>query len=325
MTCGFVSGHFNLTVEESILLISSRYELSHGENDLHPGWKCSLDRPRARRVNFHHEETFVGAPATSTTFQTLINRLTQQYGFNVGGAEGSLQLTLGGDDNILAISKFGPSILAVGHYFWQDGKTVRDPETVWCINYPLWIPFQITQAMGGTRQYAWLTPDRSQVATFYSRGQAELAAFATIWARTLRDQGWLQDAVRYIPESFTSDNAGNSPTIIEMLDPTGNLFAAAQAAYGVHDIIGCNSIRCPLTYDGRLFTCIWVGPASRPDMPKAHEAICRELVPLSSYVGQIPPWRGLPNESGYDGRIIRLAEQEYVISSSTMIITCASA
>ena len=91
----------------------------------------------------------------------------------------------------LSIENIGGNRISVAHYFEQNGDLVADPEIVFYVCEFGWYPLEITQAWGGWRQVASLDA-AGHIEAVNLRGQAEVAQFATTWARNIEAQGWLE-------------------------------------------------------------------------------------------------------------------------------------
>lgn len=89
----------------------------------------------------------------------------------------------------LVIERQG-DVVAVMHYFIQQGDVMRDPEVEFKL--PHWTPTSITQhPVGIYREVSTFANDRHML---NSRLLRELEAFARLWAMNLRAQGFTDPA-----------------------------------------------------------------------------------------------------------------------------------
>lgn len=93
----------------------------------------------------------------------------------------------------LTIEVTGEGNVSVAHYFTQNGDAMRDPEIVF--NPKNWYGVEITQDPVGV--YQRVRPN------CYSRGIEDLAR---IWAKNLREQGFIEAAARQKVEPSQADH-----------------------------------------------------------------------------------------------------------------------
>jgi len=79
--------------------------------------------------------------------------------------------------------------ISVAHYFKQNGDTVPDPEVLILSNGQ---PIEISQVLGYSR-CAWFEKGRLQVNPVVSK---DIQGFLNIWAKNLKEQGFVQAARR---------------------------------------------------------------------------------------------------------------------------------
>lgn len=93
----------------------------------------------------------------------------------------------------LCLDVLDKNLVAVAHYYEQNGDLVPDPDMVFFTGYGVengWVPVSIQQNMG---TYTIATElENGQPASFYPRAQADLASFANMWARNIKAQRFLE-------------------------------------------------------------------------------------------------------------------------------------
>ncbi len=138
---------------------------------------------------------------TCPPLQRFITDLAERHGFDLDAPGAHLRLEHE-PYMPLVIEKVGRYRLSIAHY--QPRESVfddpqADPDLEVFTGYAEWVPVAVTQPeavilgrlIGGYKCYASITPDGTAIDRFNPRGQADLARFARIWARNLRQQGWL--------------------------------------------------------------------------------------------------------------------------------------
>lgn len=109
-----------------------------------------------------------------------------------------LRLDMPGYDR-LCVERIEPHSISVAHYFEMNGDLVAEPDVVFFVDpTDIWFPISISQSMTGWREYAELNVDGTAVARYKPQSQRDLASFVEMWAQNIRDQGWLEDGVRYV-------------------------------------------------------------------------------------------------------------------------------
>lgn len=109
-----------------------------------------------------------------------------------------LRLDMPGFDR-LCIERIGPRCISVAHYFEMNGDFVAEPEIVFFVESArIWFPIFISQSLTGWREYAELTDAGTKIVRYMTQAQQDLAEFAEMWAQNIKDQGWLEDGVRYV-------------------------------------------------------------------------------------------------------------------------------
>lgn len=128
---------------------------------------------------------------TCPVMQRIVTRITAFHGVDITTPGAYLKLEMAGALP-LHLEHIGRHQVAVSHTFLQHGDVMRDPEVVFFIGAGPWVPISITQdPVGSSREYAELSDDGARIIRLAPRGQAELASFATLFARNLAAQGWL--------------------------------------------------------------------------------------------------------------------------------------
>ncbi len=91
----------------------------------------------------------------------------------------------------LIIEKEGNQVL-VGHYYEQAGDLISDPVLAFDYDNGYWYPVRTEQAVGDTVCSFWedgrrmIYPDRIK----------EFMAFQRMFARNIKEQGWVEDGVK---------------------------------------------------------------------------------------------------------------------------------
>jgi hypothetical protein len=97
----------------------------------------------------------------------------------------------------LVIEGLGGRKVSVAHYFEQNGDLIADPEIVFFIGYDgNWYAVETTMVLIGTREYAKFARrnGRWELTHLNRAMQADLSSFAGIWAKNIREQGWVRMA-----------------------------------------------------------------------------------------------------------------------------------
>lgn len=130
--------------------------------------------------------------------QQVIEQLAQRHEVDLSQTGASFRLDMPGYDR-LCVENIGLNRVAVAHYFEQNHDLIQDPEIVFFVGdeRPGWIPIEITQVIGGWRQYVKLSPDGARPVAYRKEAQTSLAEFAEIWARNIEGQGWLEHGAKH--------------------------------------------------------------------------------------------------------------------------------
>lgn len=130
---------------------------------------------------------------TSKKMETVITELARKHGLDLEKVGEYIKLEIPGYQP-LVVETVGPNMIAVGHFYIQEGDVMYDPEIVFQRGVPTygWIGVEITQApLGIWRRYAEID-DTGRIVKVSLKGVAELAMFANDWAGNIKAQGWLE-------------------------------------------------------------------------------------------------------------------------------------
>lgn len=142
---------------------------------------------------------------TSThRIQSIITRIAIRHALDLSAVESHLRLEQRGYIP-LVIEKIGKNLLSVAHYYTQNGDAIADPDVVFFIGADRWIPYEVTQSLGGCMRVAELSADGATITKIDSRAMASLVAFCETWAHNLEAQNWLEAGT--IPGANTGDAA----------------------------------------------------------------------------------------------------------------------
>jgi len=122
--------------------------------------------------------------------QQVIGELAARHGVDLTATGAYLRLEMPAFDR-LSIENIGGNRVSVAHYYEQLGDLIADPEIVFFTSELGWYPIEITQVFTGWRKVASIDADGRMTAVDV-RGQHEVAQFASLWARNIRAQGWLE-------------------------------------------------------------------------------------------------------------------------------------
>lgn len=137
--------------------------------------------------------------------KAVITNLAAKHNIDLTQRGAHLRLDMPGYDR-LCFEHIGFNRISVAHYFELNGDLVAEPDIVFFVA-PTgeWIPITISQSLTGWREYAQLNDDSTAVVRYHRHAQQDLAEFAELWADNLRDQGWLEQGVRFRPEREAGD------------------------------------------------------------------------------------------------------------------------
>lgn len=137
---------------------------------------------------------------SSMTMAKIITQIAAAYGLDLTRDTGRLRL-----ENPpymrLTIEKLSRNLVSVAHYYEQNGDLVADPDAVFYTGIndpltgtPLWVPMELTQSFGGFRRYVRIERTASgaeQLVCTNLASQQDLARFCNVWAKNIRQQGYL--------------------------------------------------------------------------------------------------------------------------------------
>lgn len=160
----------------------------------------------------------------SPQMQALMEALAQKHGFDLSRPGATLALDLKGFDP-LHITHLPNGCRSVGHFFKSQGMLVPEPHVCFFVDVQKgWIPINITQSLTGYTSYAELSEDGKTLLRYDPHGQADLADFCEQWARNLRHQRWLENAVKHpLPEGhlFELGQIVATPGALDALEKAG--------------------------------------------------------------------------------------------------------
>ncbi len=123
--------------------------------------------------------------------QIIIEKILRKYSIDPSGESYYLKLSMPNFDD-LVIEKEGEQVL-VGHYYHHpSGDLISDPVLAFDYDHGYWYPVRIEQTLGdvtcsfvenGKRM---IYPDRIK----------EFRSFQRMFARNIREQGWLENGVK---------------------------------------------------------------------------------------------------------------------------------
>lgn len=130
---------------------------------------------------------------TSKSMQAIITAIAEKHNLDLSAEEAHLRL-----ENEpympLVIEKVGKHLVSVAHYYYQSGDAIADPDVVFFTGYGEWVAIEIQQPIGYQR-VAHLNDTGTAIETVNLRAQADLASFTNLWARNIKEQGYLSSGV----------------------------------------------------------------------------------------------------------------------------------
>jgi hypothetical protein len=127
--------------------------------------------------------------------QRFITAIAAKHSLNFADVGVCLCLDMTGYDR-LTIEILAPNRVSVSHSYDVQGFRIPAPDVEFVVRTNNWFPIRITQSLGGHRIYAVVRADGSRIRCIDPRGQADLASFCEAWSRNLKEQGWLEHAVK---------------------------------------------------------------------------------------------------------------------------------
>ncbi len=123
--------------------------------------------------------------------QNIVEKILRKHNIDPSGKSYYLKLSMPNYDD-LVIEKEGEQVL-VGHYYHHpSGDLISDPVLAFDYNHGYWYPVRIEQTLGDTvcsfveNGKRMIYPDRIR----------EFKSFQRMFARNIREQGWLENGVR---------------------------------------------------------------------------------------------------------------------------------
>ncbi|MDP2767447.1 MAG: hypothetical protein Q8O41_08365 [Candidatus Methanoperedens sp.] len=130
-------------------------------------------------------------PANSKLeIQSIIEKILLKHGIDLTVRSYYLRLSMRSYMDLI-IEKEGNQVL-VGHYYEQAGDLISDPVLAFDYNNGFWHPVRIEQAVGDT--VCSLMEDGRRM--IYPDRIKEFMAFQRMFARNIKEQGWLEDGER---------------------------------------------------------------------------------------------------------------------------------
>ena len=130
--------------------------------------------------------------------EKVITALAEKHDVTLKQVGANLRLDMPGFDR-LCVERISTGCISVAHYFEMNGDLVAEPDIVFFVDFSgAWFPISISQSITGWRECAQLTDTGIAIARYNPQAQKDLAEFAEMWAQNIKDQGWLEDGVRYV-------------------------------------------------------------------------------------------------------------------------------
>ena len=147
----------------------------------------------------------------------MATKLAEKHGVDLTSEEAQLRLDMKGFDRLI-IKRVSKNLVSVGHYFEQGDNLIGDPEIIFFTGYDEWVPIEISQALGGYRIYATLSPGGESLAFVDLLNQASLALFTKDWAENIKAQGWLENSIKWEPRNQDRSPMPDLDTLIAWAD-----------------------------------------------------------------------------------------------------------
>lgn len=134
---------------------------------------------------------------TAPTMQAVMTALAEKHAIDILKPGALLRLEMKGFDQ-LRIEHLPNGCISVAHFFESQGFLIPEPDVCFFVDAQgEWVPINITQSMTGYTSYAELSADGNAILHYDRTRQAGLSDFCEQWAQNLRDQGWLENAVKH--------------------------------------------------------------------------------------------------------------------------------
>ncbi len=122
--------------------------------------------------------------------QTISEKILRKHGIDPDAHEFYLKLSMTSYDD-LVIEKEGTQVL-VGHYYKHpSGDLISDPVLAFDYNQGYWFPVRIEQMLGDTVS-SYMENGKRMI---YPARIKEFKSFQRMFARNIREQGWLEKGV----------------------------------------------------------------------------------------------------------------------------------
>lgn len=169
---------------------------------------------------------------TCPQMRNVIEKLAMQHDIDLDKPGAMLWLEMAGFDR-LRIERLPNGCISVAHVFQTGRFSIPEPDVCFFVDAEkAWVPVNITQSMSGFRAYAELSDDGSSIVRYSQKHQADLASFCEQWAQNLRDQRWLENAVKH-------ELSGNHLFALGQIVATpGALEALEKAGQTADELIG---------------------------------------------------------------------------------------
>lgn len=132
---------------------------------------------------------------TSKKMQDVVTQLVEKHGLDLAVRGGHLRLEMPHYD-ALVIEVLHENLVSVAHVYQpRPDVRVADPGIAFFTGYGLWVPIEVNQRVGGYRIYAALSEELDDIVSILPERQADLAAFAEMWAQNIVDQQWFEEGV----------------------------------------------------------------------------------------------------------------------------------
>ena len=125
------------------------------------------------------------------SIQTIAEKILAKHKINIDAETYYLKLQKPAYMD-LVIERQGPEIF-IGHYRKQNGDLISDPVLVMDHSGGHWYPVRIEQVFGDT-VCSFMQDDQRMI---YKNRIADFKSFQAMFARNIRDQGWLEVTESY--------------------------------------------------------------------------------------------------------------------------------
>lgn len=123
--------------------------------------------------------------------QNIVEKILRKHNIDPSAYTYFLKLRMPNYDD-LVIEKEGEQVL-VGHYYHHpSGDLISDPVLAFDFNGGYWYPVRIEQTLGDT-VCSYVENGKRMI---YPARIKEFKAFQRMFARNIREQGWLENGVR---------------------------------------------------------------------------------------------------------------------------------